>query len=72
MLSIFHVNSLDEAYMLLRLDLPQLKLEYLHCQKSVIRTNNPYRSFLLWTSFCFLQVSQQKRVRMVSNNITYS
>ena len=72
MLSIFHVNSLDEAYMLLRLDLPQLKLEYLHCQKSVIRTNNPYHSFLLWTSFCFLQVSQQKRVRMVSNNITYS
>ena len=40
---------------------------------SDIRTNSPCCSVLLWTSFCFLQVNQQKYVGMVStNNITYS
>ena len=43
-----------------RLDLPQLKLDCLDCQKSDIRRNSPCSSLLLWTSFCFLQVNQQK------------
>ena len=43
-----------------RLDLPQLKLDCLNCQKSDIRRNSPCSSLLLWTSFCFLQVNQQK------------
>ena len=35
--------------------------------------NSPCCSVLLWTSFCFLQVSQQKLVGMVStSNIAYS
>ena len=72
MLSNFHVNFLDEAYILLGLDLPQLKLECLNCQKPDIRTNNLCCSVLLWTSFCFLQVNQQKRVGLVSTNIMYS
>ena len=38
MLSIFHANFLAEGYIFTRLDLPQLKLECLHCQKSNIRT----------------------------------
>ena len=57
----------------LKIDLPQLKLECLNCQKSDIRTNSPCCSVLLWTSFCFPQVNRQKRVWMVStNNITCS
>ena len=73
MLSIFHVNYLDETYYFLRLDLPQLKLECLNCQKSDIRTNSPCCNVLLWPNVYFLQVNQQKRIRMVSsNNITYS
>ena len=31
-----------------------MKPEYLNCQKSDMRTNNPCCSVLLWTSFCFL------------------
>ena len=70
-LSIFHVNFLDEAQIFLRLDLPQLKLECLNCQKFDIRANSPCGSILLWTSF--LQVSQQKHIEMVSTiNKTYS
>ena len=58
---------------LLRLDLPQLKLECLNCQKSDISTNSPCCTVLLRTSFSFLQVNQQKRVEMVfTNNIKYS
>ena len=62
MLSIFHCNFLDEAYIFLRLDLRQLKLECLNCRKSDIRTNSPCCNVLLWASFGFLQVYQQKRV----------
>ena len=68
MLSNFHVSFLDEAYFFLILNLPQLKVECLSCQMVDIRTNSPYCSVLLWTSFCFLQVNQQKRAEMVSTN----
>ena len=58
---------------LIKIRLTSAKLECLNCQKSDIRTSSPYCSVLLWTSFCFLQVNQQKRVKMFStNNITYS
>ena len=58
---------------LLRLDSPQLKFECLNCQKYGIRTNSRCCSVLLKTSFCFLQVNQQKHVGMVStNNKTFS
>ena len=51
----------------------KLKLECLNCQNINIRTNSPCCSVLPWTSFCFLQVNQQKRAGMVStNNTTYS
>ena len=41
--------------------------------KSDIRTNSRGCSVLLWTSFYFLQVNQQKRVGMVSaNNMIHS
>ena len=58
----------------LRLDLPQLKLECLNCQKSDIRTNSPYCNVLIWTSFCFLQVNQQKHVGIAStiNNVIWT
>ena len=57
----------------LKIRLAQLKLECLNCQKSDIRTNSPCCNVLLWSSFCFLQVNQQKRIGMVNtNNITYS
>ena len=70
---VFRVNFFNEAYIFLRLDLPQLQLESLNCQKSEIRTNSPCCSVLLWISFCFLQVNQQKGAGMVStNNATYS
>ena len=55
------------------LDLLQLKLKSLNVQKFDIRTNSPCCSVLLWISFFFLQVNQQKGAGMVStNNITYS
>ena len=50
-----------------------MKLECLNCQKSDVRTNSTCCSVLLCTSFCFLQVNQQKHVGMLStNNIMYS
>ena len=52
----------------LRFDSPELKLECLNCQKSDIRTKNPCCSVLLWTSFCFQQVNQQKCIGIVSAN----
>ena len=56
-----------------RLSLLQMKLECLNCQKSDVRTNSTCCSVLLCTSFCFLQVNQQKHVGMLStNNIMYS
>ena len=55
-----------------KLDFPQLELECLNCQKSGIRTSSLCCNVLRWTSFCFLQLNQQKRVGMVSTNITYS
>ena len=75
MLSIFHANFLDEGEIFIRLDLPQLKLECLNCQKSNIRTKEQIALALVFTldKFCFLQANQQKRTGMVStNNITYS
>ena len=36
--------------------------------KLVWRTNNHCCNILLSTSFCFLQLNQQKRVRMLANN----
>ena len=68
---LFHVNFLEEVKF--SYDLTQLKLECLNCQKSIIRTNTPCCSVLPWTSFCFLQVNQQKHAGMISTyNKTYS
>ena len=54
-------------------DVTQLKLECLNFQKSNVRTNTPSCCVLPWISFCFLQVNQQKRAKIVStNNIKYS
>ena len=63
LLSIFKWN-----FLFLRLDLPQLKLECLCCQKIDIRTNSPCSNVSPWASFCFLQGYQQIRVWMVSAN----
>ena len=68
MLSNFHINVLDEPWTFLGLHVPQLKLEWQNCQKSYIKTNSLCCSVLFWTSFCFLQVNQQKRGGMVSTN----
>ena len=50
------LNGLFILSIFLTLNLPQLKLECLNCQKSDIRTNSPWCSVLHWTSFCFLQI----------------
>ena len=56
------LNGLFMLSIFLTLNLPQLKLEFLNCQKSDIRTNSPSCSVLLWTSFCFPKGNQQKRL----------
>ena len=66
-LYIFHVNFLGEAYIFLTLDLPQLN-QNVSTFKSLISEQYPCYNVLLWTSFCFLQVNQQKRVEMFSTN----
>ena len=51
----------------------RLKLECLNCQMFDIGTNSSCCSVLLWTSFDFQPVNQQKHTGMVStNNMTYS
>ena len=45
----FHINKVD---------IKQWTITCHHCQNPNIRTNSLSCSVLLWTSFCFLQVSQ--------------
>ena len=57
------------AYILSSVKSPQATDKSLSkLSKFYIRTNSPHWNVLLWTSFCFLKVNQQKPVGFVSTN----